>query len=339
MGRTYFACLRGNPRARVVAVCDRDPELRAGNWLRATGNITPQAGDAVDLAGISACATPEELIRNPAVDVVAVTLPTPLHVTIVELALAAGKHVLCEKPMALDLAGCDRMIRAAEQAQRTLMVGQCVRFWPQYETIQRLVSEGRVGKLRFVKLQRLASAPTYSSGNWLLDGACSGGALLDLHVHDVDFAYSWLGVPETIHAGGCRGPSGEIDHIFATYGYPDGRFALLEGSWIYHAPWPFQMTITVCGEAATLNWSSLGGAEVLLYAGGSEPDHIACVGQSGWQCELDYFIDCVADGRPVARCLPTSTRTSIALALLGKQSIESGGVIHVTRQLICGSAD
>ena len=69
--------------------------------------------------------------------------------------------------------------------------------------------------------------------------------MLDLHVHDVDFAHVLLGVPDTIHARGCRGKSGAIDHVFATYGYADGRYALLEGSWAYHAPWPFEMAITV----------------------------------------------------------------------------------------------
>ena len=326
MGRMYFGLLRDHQRAQVVAVCDRDTELRAGNWLGQTGNINPQGGEHVDLSGIAVSATTEEIIHNPDVDVVVVALPTPFHADVTDQALSAGKHVLCEKPMAHNLADCDRMIQAAEWTQKTLMVAHCIRFWPQYETIQRLVAEGCIGQVRFTKLKRISSAPTYSHNNWMMDGLTSGGALLDLHLHDVDFVQSWLGTPATIYARGCRGPSGAIDHVIATYGYPNGSYTLLEGSWLHHSPWPFEMAITVCGESGTLTWSSLADNDVLLYAGRAEPERIACSTQTGWQRELDYFIECIALKRPITRCRPSSTRSSIALALLEQQLIVSDGV-------------
>jgi predicted dehydrogenase len=328
MGRTYFAHLHAHPRARVVAVCDRDAARRAGQW-HAAGNIDSPAAARADLRGVRAYATPAELLRDPDVDAVAVTLPTPLHADTTIAALRAGKHVLCEKPMALDLAGCDHMIAAAAQTGRTLMIAHCIRFWPQYETISRLVADGRIGAVRFAKLARLASAPQYSEGNWLMDGAASGGALLDLHVHDVDFAQALLGVPQTARAHGRCGPSGRIDHVVALYGYPDGRYALLEGGWTYHAPWPFKMAITVCGELGTLTWSSTLSERVYLYSGGEQPEQIESPGQTGWQRQLDYFIDRVTHGRPVDRCPPASSRTSLALALLERKSIDTGTEINV----------
>ena len=63
----------------------------------------------------------------------------------------------------------------------------------------------------------------------LLDGSSSGGALLDLHLHDVDFAQSWLGLPDAVYARGLRGPSGTIDHVSATYTYADGVAVMLDG--------------------------------------------------------------------------------------------------------------
>jgi predicted dehydrogenase len=321
MGRTHFGHLRKHALARVVAVCDADPDLRTGNWSRSTGNIDPRCAERADLAGVAAYATPDELIRDPAVEVVLIALPTPLHVEVTEAALAAGKHVFCEKPMALDVPGCERMIRAAEQTGRTLMVGQCIRFWPQYETIRRYVDEGRVGPVRFVKLKRVASPPRYSNQDWLMQGRQSGGASLDLHVHDVDFVQRLLGVPDTVSARGGRGPSGEIDHVFALYGYADGRYALLEGGWTYHTPRPFEMAITVCGQTGTLEWSSLQGRDVLFYNSSAAVQRIECVDQTGWLRELDYFIDCVLTGRPVQRCLPSSSATSVALALIETHAI------------------
>jgi predicted dehydrogenase len=333
MGRQYFNHLRNHPNAQVVAVCDQDPARRSGDWADRVGNLLAREGQRVDMSGINAYADCNQIIVDEHVSVVAVTLPTSAHADVTVRALEAGKHVLCEKPMALTLNDCDRMIRAAEANSRTLMVAQCIRFWPQYELIKQRVDSGELGAVRFVSLRRQASPPDYSSGGWLMDAAQSGGALLDLHVHDVDFVQYLLGLPPTVSARGCRGPSGGIDHVVATYAYPDGRYAVLEGGWVFHAPWPFEMAITVVGELGTLDWSLVRGPEVLSYTGGQEPEKLAVAGESGWVREVDYFVDCVRQGRPVERCLPTSSRASIALALLERDSIEQDRPVPVPPEL------
>ncbi len=327
MGRQYFAHLREHPHAQVTAVCDRDAERRRGNWADAVGNINARGRQYVDMAGINAYADWDELIADERVNFVAITLPTPTHADVTVRALEAGKHVLCEKPMALTLADCDRMIAAANQSGRTLMVAQCIRFWPQYEEIKRRVDDGQIGAVRFASLRRLASPPNYSSGGWLMDGVQSGGALFDLHVHDVDFAQHLMGLPAKLTAHGCRGPSGTIDHVVATYVYDDGRYATLEGGWVFSSPWPFEMAITVVGETGTLDWSMRRGPEIHFYHGGDAPEKITVDDETGWTRELDYFIACLRDGRTVERCLPTTSRASIALTLLERESIEKGGVV------------
>lgn len=325
MGRHYFVHLRKHPHARVVTVCDQNPERRAGNWDDAIGNINVREGERLDMSGINAQANWEAVVADKQVDVVAITLPTPTHADVTVRALEAGKHVLCEKPMALTLAECDRMIAAAERTGRTLMIAQCIRFWPQYELIKQYVDQGRVGAVRFVSLRRLSSPPGHSAGGWMMDASQSGGVLFDLHVHDIDYAQHLLGMPATLSAQGWRRPSGRIDHVVATYTYSDGRCASLEGAWSYSEPWPFEMAITVLGETGTLDWSLRQGPEVHLYHGGTGPETIAVSDETGWARELDYFIDCLREGRTVERCLPTSSRMSIALALLERESIERGG--------------
>ncbi|MBU0639637.1 MAG: Gfo/Idh/MocA family oxidoreductase [Planctomycetes bacterium] len=324
MGRTYFAHLSQHEHARVAALCDRDPERCRGNWTNEVGNIGARAGEQNSLTGIRSYAAVDELLADKAVHAVAVTVPTPLHAELTVRALHAGKHVLCEKPMALTLADCDRMIAAATDTGRTLMVAQCIRFWPQYETIKRLVDEGQIGPVRFATLRRLANPPRYSAESWLLDDQQSGGALFDLHIHDIDFAQHLLGTPAAVFARGSRGPSGGIDHLLATYTYGDGRYALVEGGWAFHKPWPFEMAITVHGETGTLDWSLLRGPEVLWYRGGDEPERISVADENGWTRELDYFVECVRDRRPVARCTPASARTSIALALAEHRALTEG---------------
>lgn len=331
MGRTYFSHLRGHPRAGVIAVHDRNERRRTGDWTDATGNIARVGGSRIDMSGITPHAEFDSFLADANIDVVAVTLPTPCHADYAVRALNAGKHVICEKPMALRLPDCDRMIAAARDAGRTLMIAQCIRFWPQYETIKSLVDAGRIGRVRFAALRRLASPPMYSTGNWLMDHRQSGGGLFDLHVHDVDFAHHLLGVPQTLHAAGTRGPSGGIDHVAATYRYGDGRYAIVEGGWAFHAPWPFEMAISVVGEAGTLEWSSRRGPDVLLYSGGEKSEPIAVQPGDGWTRELDYFIDCITEHGPVARCAPESSRISIGLTLLEKRSVTSGKSVRVPR--------
>ena len=334
MGRTHFARLRTHSQAEIVAVCDQDARRRAGDWRDAVGNLNVgQAdGECVSLAGIAAYAAVEELIADPRVDVVLVALPTPLHAGVTVAALAAGKHVLCEKPMAAQVADCDRMVRAARTSGRTLMVAQCIRFWPQYATIKRCVDEGRIGAVRFMTLRRLGSPPTYSAGNWLMNGGQSGGALLDLHVHDVDFAHYALGVPDAIHARGTRGPSGEYDHVVATWGYADGRYVSIEGGWMLAAPWSFEMEIVVHGERGTLAWALSRGGDVLLHSGGERAEPIPSAGDA-YRQELDYFVACVQAGQPVERCLPMSSRVSVALSWLERRSIERGRIVPLPARL------
>jgi predicted dehydrogenase len=334
MGRGHFARLRRQPRAEVVAICDQDERRRGGDWSDVVGNLDlgQDARGRVSLARIVTYATPGELISDPNVDAVLITLPTALHAEVAVAALHAGKHVLCEKPMALRVGACDRMIRAAQAARRTLMVAQCIRFWPQYETIKRCVDEGRLGTVRFVTLRRLGTPPTYSAGHWLLDGRQSGGALMDLHVHDVDFAQYLLGIPAAIFARGTRGLSGEIDHVMATWNYPNGAYVAIEGGWVLAAPWTFDMEIAVHGERGTLGWALSRGGEVVLRTDGGGTEAIACAGDA-WQREHEYFIQCVQTGQPLAKCTPFSSRTSIALAWLERRAIELGRVVRISERL------
>jgi predicted dehydrogenase len=166
----------------------------------------------------------------------------------------------------------------------------------------------------------------------MLDATQSGGAILDLHVHDVDFAHYFLGIPDTISACGTQGPSNGIDHVVATYGYADGRYAVLEGGWAFTAPWPFDMAIAVHGSRGSLEWIMTRGNDVLLYTGGPKPEAIPSEGDV-LEKELSYFIDCILANRPVERCSPASTRLSVVLAWLERRSIESGRVVQVAERL------
>jgi predicted dehydrogenase len=342
MGRGYFRILSENPHARVAAVCDTDPARLEPTWYGAVnrGSSTGTDSDSVlrmGGAGLKdttsdlprAFANWRALVKDPNIDAVAITAPTAIHSEVAVAALRAGKHVLCEKPMALTVEQCDAMLAAEAASGRTLMIDQCVRFFPQYEVIKRYVDEGRIGKVRYAGLWRLGAPPSHCKDNWMLDSRISGGALYDLHIHDVDFAQQLLGLPAQISARGCVGPSGGIDHVISTYHYADGRYASLEGGWSLHAPFPFDFAITVHGDTGTLTWTASKGLNVSYYRGQPEAQTLECRDEGGTRGVINYFIDCVRAGQPVARCTAEEARDSFALAVLEKRSIETGAPVDV----------
>jgi sugar phosphate isomerase/epimerase len=130
MGRTHFNSYAAIPNAEVVALADVDKGKRAGGFLEAAGNIGTGGNVAVDLSGIKVFDKADALIADDDVDVVDITLPTFLHAEYAIKALEAGKHVICEKPMAHDSKAAKKMIDAAKKAKRRLFIAHCLRFWP-----------------------------------------------------------------------------------------------------------------------------------------------------------------------------------------------------------------
>lgn len=333
IGQTHFSRIHAHPDATVVAICDRDPSHRNASPGAAAGNLD-LAGDpaAAPVADYRRYADTAELLADAEVDAVVVALPTRLHAPVAIAALAAGKHVLSEKPMAFRVHECTQMIDAAASAGRILMTAHCLRFWPQYERVRELVSSGSLGRVHYVGLRRTASPPTYSTGNWLLDADQSGGALLDLHIHDVDYAHSLLGVPRKIAAAGRIDPPGGLNHVVANWTYDDGRYAAIEGGWTRTPNVPFEMALVVHAERGTLSWSSLHGDDVLLYGDSAKPERVTATGDA-FESQLGYFISCVRTGAAPDRCSPAATRASLGLAWLGRRSVELGRTVEVSDKL------
>jgi predicted dehydrogenase len=128
MGMTHFRAYPQSRGARVTAIAAREAHKRAGDWRSIKGNFGAP-GEKIDLKGIHAYADWRELIADPDVDLIDVCLPPAMHAEVSIAALNAGKHVFCEKPIALELADAARMVRAAERAGRLLMIGHVLPFF------------------------------------------------------------------------------------------------------------------------------------------------------------------------------------------------------------------
>jgi predicted dehydrogenase len=250
MGRMHYRCWKARGDARVAAVCDANPNI-VEDSKKAVGNIA--GAEAIDFTGVAVYQDLAAMLATERLDAVSITLPTHLHPDSTAKALAAGAHVLCEKPMALTAAACDGMIAAARASGRVLQVGHCLRFWPEYVVARQLVEKGEYGRLVAASFRRLAATPAWSQDNWLLNEQRSGGVALDLHIHDADYVQHLLGLPRAVSAFGAQGPGGSVVHVAARYDYGEGGpLVVAEGGWVMAPSFGFEMSFNLVLEQASI---------------------------------------------------------------------------------------
>ena len=309
MGSTHFGCYKNNPQAEIVAVCDVDEAKLSGSGAV---ELNIGATAAIDLTGIKTYTNAQDLIADPDVQLVDICLPTPLHAEATIAALQAGKHVFCEKPIALTEAEGAAMEAAKIASGKQLMIGHCLRFWPQYLRAHNIIAGGEFGRPLYARFHRAGATPLWSWDGWLTDGPRSGGAVLDMHIHDADTALWWFGAPQSIVADGTI-LDGLPMSVDATWRYESGLVASLHGSWDNNGG-AFCMAYKVVLETATVEWDSSKGEIVLVHSGGHTHE-IAVPNDFAYQAEIDDFVDCVLEGRPMRRVTVAGSRQTLAFVL------------------------
>jgi predicted dehydrogenase len=293
----------------VSVVCspsDRGRELAAGIGAR----WTPSLDDAID---------------DPAVTIVDVCTPTPTHPSMIEAGIHGGKHVLVEKPVALDEAGLVR----ARQAWRTrspgqiLMVAHVLQFFGGYDRIIRSVDEGVIGVLNSLVATRFSEKPSWST--WITDESASGGPLVDLLIHDFDIANRLLGSPVSVRAREVRGS------YAVTVSYQDGSTALVSGGSELPAGTPFSSSIQVTGKQGVLSHrfaassadAASPGLDVdQLTASGYE--RLDGTGDDPFVRQARYFLSCVESGREPVIGGVGSAMMALEVSLAAARSLTSG---------------
>jgi len=321
MGGTHARALARMPHVEVVAIAGRRPE-RAQALAREVG------ARVVSL---------EEVLRDPSIDAVDVSLPTFMHREFVVGALEAGKHCIVEKPMASSLEDADAMIAAAHRSGKTLMVAQVLRFWPEYVRLHELAAGGALGTVRVVAAGRYSFFPNWAE--WIQHPELTGGPVVDLMVHDFDQVNWLLGTPRAVFARGVRGRSGAHDHVIATVSY-EGAEAVVEGSEMMPDTWPFTSTIRAIGDAATAEYIFRAGGPSVemgqtqsglsLYPTRGEAQVIAVPQADPYYAELEYFVECVRTGEQPTRVTLESARLALQLCLAARRSLEEGRRVEVT---------
>ena len=199
MGMIHYLSYQKVRGAKVAAICEQTRKRLTGDWRDIKGNFGP-AGTRMDLSGIATYDNLDAMLEDPQIDMVDVTLPPALHADIACKALRKGKHVFCEKPMALKLADCRRMVAAAQKANRQLLVGHVLPLLPEYAWARKVIDDGRYGKLLGGSFRRVISDPAWLRQYWKADVV--GGPMLDLHIHDAHFIRLLFGMPTAVSTTG-----------------------------------------------------------------------------------------------------------------------------------------
>jgi len=259
-----------------------------------------------------------ELLNHGDLDAVIICLPTHLHETAAKVAFDKGLHVLCEKPIALTVESADAMIDAAQNKGRILMVAQCIRFWPEYLHLREIIASGEMGKMVSLNLWRISGVPDWAWENWFLDLEKSGGPLVDLHIHDIDFAYFILGMPDDIFASGRSSTASDgLDIVHTLYEYKNGPQVHLHAGWST-GPVPFNAGFEAWFEKGFMRFSTLDTPSLSAYEKGLGGASSVKIPQGdAYAAELAYFKGCIQTGVDPALCPPQSSRDSLSLARKG----------------------
>lgn len=235
MGTVHLSNYAHISDCKVVALCDS----------------SPAAAEQAEKLGLPLYSDLKEMLREQELDVVDVCTPTFLHKEHVTTALEAGKHVFCEKPLALTLADATAMIDLAEQKGLGLFVGQVLQYSMEVAVLRNLVQSGEYGKVLDASFLRLSACPRWVKNGWLFDKARSGHLPFDLHIHDLDLMVSLLGPPDDFEFTSC-GRAGQSfrEHYRFLYTYPD-KSVMAEAAW-YNADIPFTATWRVYFENAVV---------------------------------------------------------------------------------------
>ncbi len=284
--KALIPAIAGSRTGLLHAIAARDP-ARAANWARKFGFVRAHRDYA-------------SLVEDPEVDAVYNPLPNHLHAEWSIRAARAGKHVLCEKPMALDAAEVRGMISAAEASGVLLMEAFMYRFHPQIDRALGLLRSGAIGGLRSVQ-----SSFTFTfergGGNYRWSPGMGGGALYDVGCYTISAARLAFGEePLSAFARACLDPRTGIDMTTAVLlELPGGRFATCDCSFESH----FQSRLLAAGTAGTLHLDRAFSAKDhdarITIVRGAETETLVVPRADMFALMVEHVGECVLEGKPL----------------------------------------
>jgi predicted dehydrogenase len=292
-----------------------------------SGRTRARAEELARQVGARATDDLDELLSWQA-DVVDVCLPTALHSAVALRAFASGRHVVCEKPIALSVDEGWRMVEAARAAGRQLLVAHVLRFWPEYARLRALVAAGAIGRPTSATAWRLQEGP-----GWVPDPdarrAVNNGPVVDLQIHDTDLLLSLFGEPRWVAAQG-----GER-HVQASFVFEGGVTATAEAACDMPAGYPFTSYLRVRGEGGVLEYLFRAGgvrpdaadgrvSALTLYPPGRPPERLDVPPGDPYTEEIRHFASCLARGQDSDLVPPAEAVRALAVSLRVRDALDAG---------------
>lgn len=232
----------------------------------------------------------EKIDKND-ISAIDICLPTWLHQEAIQKASKYCNYIFCEKPICLNREEYNRICGYVKETSTHVMVGQVLRFWNGYVKVKEILEMGVIGAPRFITCSRRQKLPEWSAGNWLMDKNKSGGILMDLSIHDVDYLCWILGMPKRLACDIVEKDEMTL-HSLLTLSY-EGCCAVVNASW--GMPKAFnngelEASIEIVGDTGMICYSGGDSLTVIL------DDHVQTYHlekKDGYLEELLYFVGCI----------------------------------------------
>ncbi|MFS0872970.1 Gfo/Idh/MocA family protein [Paenibacillus xylanilyticus] len=325
MGAVHAKSYAKLKEIELVGVCDVEKD---------------EADRLAAVCGTKAYSRFEDLLSGGRPDVVSICLPTSLHCTYTVMAAEAGVHVICEKPVSATSKEAEMMDVVCRSNKVHLFIAHVGRFFPAYADVARQIAAGVIGKPGVAHARRIGPHPGLMK-NWYNDDKRSGGVIMDLMIHDIDYMRSVLGEVQSVYAQ--RRTLAHLDYAWVTLRFEQGAIANLEGMWGY--PGPFQTAMEFAGDQGILHANSeeaksvvirQNGAAGGMSATGSDDSgtHTPIVVrkspefETAYDRELSHFIQCIQFGsQPQVTVQDACIASKIARAAL--HSAYSGDPVNM----------
>ncbi|MBQ9545130.1 MAG: Gfo/Idh/MocA family oxidoreductase [Clostridia bacterium] len=294
-----------------------------GVKIAAVADVRPEkTAEMAESTGAAVYGDWSELVKDAqklSLDAIDVCLPTYLHADAALAAMERTRYVFIEKPVALTLDECDRLTAKKEKTGAEVQVGQVIRFWDEYVKLAEYISSGCFGKVVHASFRRISPRPLWGYENWLLDFDRSGGAGQDLHIHDLDFAISVFGMPESAHS--VRNRFSEKNSFTSMQLEYKDFPVILESTWDLPSSYHFTSGFRVEFEKATVE---LAAGKLTVYtnekaevvdmakkklSSGSSGGNISDLG--GYYNELEYFTERIGSSLPIERATLADAAASL----------------------------
>jgi predicted dehydrogenase len=300
---------------------------RNGEVVAIASRDGARAREIADRLGIPrAYASYDELLADPEVDAIYNPLPNSMHAEWTIACAAAGKPILCEKPLAVDAAQAQRMIDAARSHGVLLMEAFMYRFHPQHARVRELIDAGAIGEPRFVRSGFTFSLEPLDRKNVRLQSDLAGGALMDVGCYCVN-ASRMLFAQEPAWASAqwdFRDEFGVEVSLAGILGFSDGRTAVFDCGFRASAPSFYHVAGTTGTILATNAFTPPATEQLLMISAGMERREERIAGADAYRLEAEEFADALLEGRPPRIGAEDALGTLRAIAAL-RASAAAGG--------------